>query len=185
MRCWSSRASPRTRTNPRFICVPRSTMASCGSTSATTPAARSGSRAAGGQSRTVPVLFKRTSLTAPLPEPERGGSIEDCGRGSTLPRPTGRWSPPSWSPRCSASSRTWSWPSSASTGPARQPRSRSSSSSSTRARCPSASRRRDADSWVTAAAGSWVVGARQPLGHPALAVRLAVPRLDRRRRRAP
>ena len=77
------------------------------------------------------------------------------------------------------------WPSSASTGPARPPRSRSSSSLLDPGPVPVRKPPRDADSWVTAAAGSWVVGARQPLRHPAVAVRLAVPRLDRRRRRAP
>ena len=60
----------------RCTCAPRSTRARSGSTSATPPAAPSASPRADGRSRTAaPVLFKRTALTGPLPEPERGGNI--------------------------------------------------------------------------------------------------------------
>ncbi len=125
----------------RSICGPPSTRVRCGLTSATTPAGPSGSPAAGGLLRTLrPVLFKRTSLTGPLPEPQRGGSISDLWDWLNVTEDDRPLVAAALVARCSVSSRTSCWRSSVSTAPARPPRSRSLSSSSTRARCPSASR---------------------------------------------
>ncbi len=133
----------------------------------------------------VPVLFKRTSLTGPLPEPQRGGDLSRSvgvaqrqrGRPATCRRRTGRPAVQRDATRGAGHlRRARHREDHRDQGPRSPPRPRPGPGAQA-----AQGRRVVGDRGVRVVGG----GAGQPLRHPPVAVRLAVPRLNRRRRRAP
>ena len=130
------------------------------------------------------MLFKRTALTAPLPEPKHGGSIGDLWTWLNVSKDDRPLIAAELVARLFSDVPHVVLAILGEHGTAKTTTTKILVSLLDPSPVPVRKPPRDMESWVTMAAGSWVV-ALDNLSDPPVAFRLDMPRLDRRRRRPP